>query len=164
MAARFASNSVLASLVRESQDLSAAWRDNDTKLVEARSKPEGQRSQALIDTIRGQVTEIEGKLAVNAGRLDREFPDYATLANPKPLPAEAAQKLLSADEALVFFLAGDKESYVFALTRDAFATLGSYPPRRFKVGFPFRFVPPCWARTPLHNMTAAPDDRRGPMF
>jgi CHAT domain-containing protein/tetratricopeptide (TPR) repeat protein len=122
MAARFASDSgALASLVRESQDFSAAWRDNDKKLVEALSMPEGQRDQALIDTIRGQVAEIEGKLAVNAGRLDREFPDYATLANPKPLAAEEAQKLLGADEALVFFLAGDRESYVFALTRDAFA-------------------------------------------
>jgi hypothetical protein len=30
------------------------------------------------------------------------------------------QKLLGADEALVYFVAGDNESYVFALTRDGF--------------------------------------------
>jgi CHAT domain-containing protein len=42
------------------------------------------------------------------------------LASPKPLKAEEVQQLLGADEALVFFLTGDKESYVFALTRDGF--------------------------------------------
>ena len=34
--------------------------------------------------------------------------------------AEEVQKLLGADEALVFFLAGPNESYVFALTREGF--------------------------------------------
>ncbi len=121
MAARFASGGgALATLVRESQDLAALWRQRDAALTEAVSKPEGQRSQSAIDDIRRQVTEIEGKLAANAARLEKEFPDYAALANPKPLQAEEAQKLLNADEALVFFLAGDKESYVFALTRDDF--------------------------------------------
>jgi CHAT domain-containing protein len=49
-----------------------------------------------------------------------EEPDRAALSNPKPLSAEDAQKLLAPDEALVLFLPGDKETYVFALTRDAF--------------------------------------------
>ena len=51
---------------------------------------------------------------------ETEFPDYVSLSNPKPLGLEDAQKLLGADEALVLFLLGDKESYVFALTHDAF--------------------------------------------
>ena len=38
--------------------------------------------------------------------------------NVKPLAAEEVQSLLGANEALVFFLAGAKESYVFALTRE----------------------------------------------
>ena len=42
------------------------------------------------------------------------------VAHPKPLTAEEVQKLLGADEALVFFLAGANESYVFALTREGF--------------------------------------------
>jgi hypothetical protein len=36
------------------------------------------------------------------------------------LKVEEAQELLSGDEALVFFLTGDMESYVFAVTRDDF--------------------------------------------
>ena len=54
-------------------------------------------------------------------RLEKEFPDYAELASPKPLKVEDVQRLLGGDEALVFWLAGDKESYVFVVTREDFA-------------------------------------------
>jgi CHAT domain-containing protein/tetratricopeptide (TPR) repeat protein len=122
MGLRFAAGSdALAALVRERQDLSGWWRDRNNALVEAVSKPDGQRNQALVDTIRKQITETESRLAASAARLQREFPAYAALASPQPLQAEEGQQLLGAHEALVFWLAGKKESYVFALTRDGFA-------------------------------------------
>jgi hypothetical protein len=70
--------------------------------------------------IQQQIVETERKLAANKAQLAREFPEYAALANPKPLNTEEVQPLLSADEALVFWLGGEKhrETYVFALTRD----------------------------------------------
>jgi hypothetical protein len=40
--------------------------------------------------------------------------------SPQPLQAEDVQKLLGADETLVFWLVDEKETYVFALTRDGF--------------------------------------------
>ena len=121
MGLRFAAGSdALAALVRERQDLSAFWRERDKALIEALSKPQGQRNSTLIESIRKQIVDTESTLAANATRLATEFPDYAALASPKPLKAEEVQQLLGADEALVFFLTGDKESYVFALTRDGF--------------------------------------------
>ena len=121
MGTRFASGSgALASLVRESQDLAAAWRDQDKALLDALSNPEGRHERARIDALRKQIAETEGRLNAVAARIDKEFPDYAALAHPKPLTAEEVQKLLGADEALVFFLAGANESYVFALTREGF--------------------------------------------
>ena len=44
----------------------------------------------------------------------------AEIAHAKPLTAGRVRKLLGANEALVFFLVGAKESYVFALTREGF--------------------------------------------
>ena len=70
-------------------------------LVDALSKPEGRRNQALVDSIRRQIIETEEKLADIASRLEREFPDYAALATTKPLKAEVAQALLHPEEALV---------------------------------------------------------------
>jgi CHAT domain-containing protein/Tfp pilus assembly protein PilF len=114
-----ASNDALAALVRQNQDLTAIWRDRDKALVQALSKPEGTNT-GQIDSIRRQMADTERKLAATAAQLQKEFPDYAALANPKPLKVEEVQKLIGPDEALVFLLTGDKESYVFALKRDGF--------------------------------------------
>jgi CHAT domain-containing protein/Tfp pilus assembly protein PilF len=121
MAARFAGGGALGALVRESQDLSAVWRDKDKNLIDAVSKPEGQQNPAAIDALRREIAETESKLRVIAARLEREFPDFAALIDPKPLRATELQNLLGEDEALVFFLTGYDAGYVFALSRDAFA-------------------------------------------
>jgi tetratricopeptide (TPR) repeat protein len=121
MSTRFASGpGALPSLVRESQDLADAWRGQDKALLDALSNQEAQHERARIDVLRRQMAETERRLNAVVARIDKEFPEYAALAHPNPLTAEEVQKLLSADEALVFFLVGAKESYVFALTREGF--------------------------------------------
>jgi CHAT domain-containing protein/tetratricopeptide (TPR) repeat protein len=118
---RFASgNDALAALVRQDQDLSAYRRDREKALVEALTKPAGQSSPAQIDTIRRQIEDTERKLTATKARLEKEFPDYSTLSNPKPLKAEEVQKLLGTHEALVLLLTGEGESYVFVVTPDRF--------------------------------------------
>ena len=116
---RFAANNdALAALVRQNQDLSAYWRDRDRALIEALSKPGSSAGQ--VETIRRQLAETETKLSAVKARLQKEFPDYAALASPKPVKLEAVQKLLAAGEVLVLILTGEKESYVFAVKRDGF--------------------------------------------
>lgn len=110
----------IAALVRESQDISASWRDRDRLLVGEMSKPDSQQSRAAIAALRQQIAELEDKQKTLQGRLEGEFPDYVALSHPKPLAAGEAQRLLGPDEAMAFFLLGEKESYVFALTHDAF--------------------------------------------
>jgi tetratricopeptide (TPR) repeat protein/CHAT domain-containing protein len=121
MSTRFGSGSdALAILVRRTQDLAARWRDNDKTLVAMLSKPEGQQDRAAIEALRKQIADTVSKLTAVAAQLDKEFPDYTVFTTPKPLNVEEVQKLLGPTDALVFFLAGDAESYVFALTRDGF--------------------------------------------
>ena len=115
-----AGGDAIAALVRESQDNSALWRDRDKTLIAEVSKPAGQQNRAGIEALRRQIAQLEDKQKTLEARIDKDFPDYAALSNPKPLGAEDAQKLLAPDEALVLFLPGDKETYVFALTHDAF--------------------------------------------
>jgi CHAT domain-containing protein len=121
MALRFAAGSdALATLVRERQDLSAFRRERDKALLVALSKPDGQRDARSIDAIRKQIAEGETRLAFIAARLEKQFPEYPALASPRPLKAEDVQHLLASEEALVFWLPADQETYVFALTRDGF--------------------------------------------
>ena len=118
---RFASgNDALAALVRQDQDLSAYRRDRAKALVETLARPAGQSNPAQIDTIRRQIEDTERKLAATKARLEKEFPDYAALSNPRPLKVEDVQKLLATYEALLLFVTGDEQSYVFAVTADAF--------------------------------------------
>jgi CHAT domain-containing protein len=119
MATRFAAGSgALATLVRESQDLSTAWHAKDQALLAALSKSGGQRESATIDALRKQIVDLDSRMTAVATKLDKQFPEYAALSNPKPLEVEEVQRLLSQNEALAFFLAGKKESYVFALTHE----------------------------------------------
>jgi CHAT domain-containing protein/tetratricopeptide (TPR) repeat protein len=121
MGLRFAAgDDALAALVRERQDLLVLRRGRDKALIAALARPQRQANAATITALRRDLADAENKLATNTARLEREFPQYAALATPKPLNAEEVQKLLGADEALVFLLPGEKETYVFALTRDAF--------------------------------------------
>jgi hypothetical protein len=121
MGLRFAAGTdALAALVRERQDLSAFWRERDKALLAGLSTPEGQQSPTATDALRRELAATESKLAANTTRLEREFPEYPALASPKPLQVEEVQHLLGADEALLFWLAGDNESCIFAVSRDGF--------------------------------------------
>ncbi len=121
MAARFAAEQDgLATLVRDAQDLAAARRETDRALVATLSAPAGRADRAKADALRRELAAIESKHAAILQRLEKDYPDYALLANPKPLGAQQAQALLGADEGLVFWLVGAKESFVFALTRERF--------------------------------------------
>jgi tetratricopeptide (TPR) repeat protein len=121
MGLRFAAGSdALAALVRERQDLTTLWRERDKALIAALSQPQSEQSPAAIGRLRDELAATEGTLAANTARLEREFPEYAALANPKPLKSDEVQQLLGPDEALLFFLVTDSSSYVFALTRDGF--------------------------------------------
>ena len=118
---RFASgNDALAALVRQDQDLSAYRRDRAKALVETLARPAGQSNPEQIDKIRRQIEDTERKLATTKAQLEKEFPDYAALSNPRPLKVEDVQKLLATYEALVLFVTGDEQSYVFAVTADGF--------------------------------------------
>jgi CHAT domain-containing protein len=118
MGTRLASGGgTLATLVRQNQDLTALWRDKDKALITALS--EG-KNQVDIDVLRKEIAGIESRLTAVAARLDTEFPEYAALARPNPLKVEEAQRLVGPDEAVIFFLMSERESYVFALTGEGF--------------------------------------------
>jgi CHAT domain-containing protein len=119
MAARFgAGTDDLAKLVREHQDATAELGTLDAKILSEISKPANQRNPAAEVSIRQQIVRLQARIQQLAERFAKEFPQYAALANPKPLKAEEVQRLLGPDEALVFFLSGDKETHVFVVARD----------------------------------------------
>ena len=110
----------LSQIVRERQDLEGEWHAADARLNAAVARGDVEAASEL----RRQLNELDRKFEDCDARLVRDFPDYAELANPKPLSVAAVQALLGTDEALVTWLVDpvsyNSESYVFALTRDGF--------------------------------------------
>jgi hypothetical protein len=118
---RFASgNDALAALVRQDQDLSAYRRDRAKALVETLARPAGQSNPAQIDTDspanrrhRTQACRHQSPTGEGIPRLRRAVEPAAAEGRGRP---EAARDY----EALLLFVTGDEQSYVFAVTADGF--------------------------------------------
>ena len=105
MAARgAAANPELAALARERQDLVLEWQKRDALRDAALAKPAGQRDAIAEAENAARLAAIDTRLAEIDARLKTEFPDFAALASPAPLPLAEAQALLGDGEALVLFL------------------------------------------------------------
>jgi CHAT domain-containing protein/tetratricopeptide (TPR) repeat protein len=107
----------LAELVRKDQDLAGEAERLDKAIVASLSR---QGSPRDAGGGRQRLAAIAAERASLQKILAAEFPDYAALSNPLPVTAKELQALLSADETMVLFAVADKETYVFALTRDSF--------------------------------------------
>ena len=120
MSARFAKGGQqLAKLVREQQDLLAGREAAYRSLDAAAGKADAKGAEAG----RAAIAQIEARLAEKQAALRQAFPDYAELANPKPLSLADAQALLGEGQALVVFLdlpqygKVPEETIVFVLTQ-----------------------------------------------
>jgi CHAT domain-containing protein/Tfp pilus assembly protein PilF len=109
----------LAQLVRKDQDLATEAEALDKSILAAVSRDKSKRDAALEQRSRERLAAISTERASLQKTLAAEFPNYAALSNPPPMTVAEIQALLSDDEAMVLFAVADKESYVFALTREA---------------------------------------------
>lgn len=108
----------LAELVRRDQDLASEADTLDKAIVLGLSKQAG-RDPAAAQRSRQRLAAVAAERASLQKILATEFPGYAALSNPLPVTAKELQALLSADETMVLFAVADKETYVFALTRES---------------------------------------------
>jgi CHAT domain-containing protein len=115
-----AGNDRLAELVRRDQDLSAEADALDEAIVAAVSKERSKRDVASEQRAKARLAAISTERASLQKTLSAEFPDYAALSNPLPMTGKEIQSLLSGDEAIVLFAVAEKQSYVFAITRESF--------------------------------------------
>ena len=124
MAARgAAANPELGSLARERQDLVLEWQKRDALRDAALAKPAAQRDVVAEAENVARLAAIDARLSEIDAKLKAEFPEYAALASPAPLPLAEAQALLGEGEALVLFLdTPDKkptpeETFIWVVTK-----------------------------------------------
>jgi tetratricopeptide (TPR) repeat protein len=122
MAARFAAGSgALASAVRARQDLAAHLRQLDSEIVAGASRPRSARTPDADSALRPQLSETREALGERDRQIAAQYPDYAELADPKPVPIAGVQSLLAGDEALLVYLVTSKETWFWVVRHDSAA-------------------------------------------
>lgn len=114
----------LAALVREHQELAVERREVDRLLFEAKSEPLAKRKPGVEKALSDRLAKIDERLAAITARFAKDFPDYAALANPKPVSASDVQAQLGSNEALVVFFVTpeferllEEETFIWVITR-----------------------------------------------
>ena len=125
MSARGAAEDLeLGKLIRERQDLLNEWQKRDQARSQFASLHPNKRDKKREMENTARLDEIDRRFGVIDNRLNKDFPDYAAIANPVPLSVQQTQDLLQSDEALVLFLdtrawkPTPEETFIWVVTKD----------------------------------------------
>ncbi|HEY0911585.1 MAG TPA: CHAT domain-containing tetratricopeptide repeat protein, partial [Bradyrhizobium sp.] len=118
MTARYAAGSdALATIIRDQQDLSGRSQALSASLIKVLSQPANQRGPNAEATIRAEQSKVETRLKADNDRLRSEFPRFVELARAQPVGVADLQHTLGADEAFAAFTLGDRDSYLFVISK-----------------------------------------------
>jgi CHAT domain-containing protein len=119
MAARFGDgDDALARLVRDRRGVVEQWQRLDTAIVEALSRSAGARNPASEAAMRVDLDAAAKRLQALDQQILHDFPAYAELSSPQPVSLEVTQSFLAADEALLVYVVGTKQSWLWVVRRD----------------------------------------------
>ena len=97
-----------------------AQRERDVAKIELsheQSLPDDQRSARAEAALQKRIADLEASAADLRQQIDAQFPDYASLATPKPLDLVEVRKRLGDREGLVSFLIGRERAFVQLIKR-----------------------------------------------
>ncbi|HBZ56829.1 MAG TPA: hypothetical protein DEO88_15610 [Syntrophobacteraceae bacterium] len=77
-----------------------------------------RRDTAQIQSVRGRLENEEAQLRAVRTGIEKTYPRFADLRNPKPLQVQDVQSLLGADEAVLSYFVTSGLSGLWAITRD----------------------------------------------
>jgi CHAT domain-containing protein len=107
----------LAGLARQEQDLQRRINTLSELLTGLRSASPDQQLPAVQGKIRSDIESFQSQREALKKEIEKKFPDYAELVEPKPASIERTQKLLKADEVLVSWYFSENTGYVWAISK-----------------------------------------------
>lgn len=118
----------LAALVRQEQDARRQVSAQFGLLSNILSSPASQQDPAATASLRAGIDTLRRARASLREEIERRFPDYASLIDPRPATVAEVQAQLRAGEALLSVYVGDARSFVWAVPKNgpaAFATVAA---------------------------------------
>ena len=107
----------LAGLARQEQDLQRRINTLSELLTGLRSASPDQQLPAVQGKIRSDIDTFKSQRESLKKDIEKKFPDYAELVEPKPASIERTQRLLKADEVLVSWYFAENVGYVWAISK-----------------------------------------------
>ncbi len=120
------SDPALGAAVRQEQDLRQQIGTQLGQLNSLLSLPAAERDEAGVASLRKDIDKFRAQHNKVRADIDRRFPDYAELIDPKPPTLEEIKKVLKPGEVLLSFYFGRDSSFVWAVPKDgavSFATV-----------------------------------------
>ncbi len=109
----------LAALIREDQDRKAEKLSLYGQLLRLSELPAEQRLPKVMDDMRARIAQIDKTRQGFDVNLQKRFPAYANLIQPKAPSVEQTRAALQDKEALINVFSTDRATYVWALSRSA---------------------------------------------
>jgi CHAT domain-containing protein len=129
-----ASDPALAELVRQEQDAQKQVSSLQGMLTNALASPPDQQDQAALRTLRTQVDTLRAARAKVREEIERRFPDYVNLIDPRPATVEQARKDLRPGEALIATYVGREQTFVWAVPQSGAIAFAAVPTTRGEMG------------------------------
>lgn len=107
----------LASLARNEQDLQRRINTLSELLTGLLSASPDQQLPGVQAKIRSDIVAFKSEREQIKKEIEKKFPDYAELVEPKLASIERTQKLLRSDEVLVSWYFGDQVGYVWSISK-----------------------------------------------
>lgn len=122
-----AKDAALVELVRSEQDLTKQVNAQLGMLNNALSLASDERDSDLVGTIKAGIERQRLDLEKARREIQRRFPSYADLMDPKPASLETIRAALRPDEALLSFYFGEENGFVWALSRQGAVQFATVP-------------------------------------
>ena len=105
----------LADLVRHEQDAEKQVAALQGLLTNMLTQPTSEQDAGTVTALRQQIDQLRGARARVREEIEKRFPSYAQLIDPRPASVEEVQKNLRPGEALIATYVGDQRLFVWAV-------------------------------------------------
>jgi len=122
-----AKDPALQELVRQEQDLAKQISGQLGTLNNVLSLPSSERDEKGVAAINATIAKLRADRDKARGEINRRFPSYADLVDPKPPTVEQIKTTLRAGEALLSFYFGQDGSFVWAVPKDGPIAFAAVP-------------------------------------
>jgi CHAT domain-containing protein/tetratricopeptide (TPR) repeat protein len=118
-----AADPALAELVRREQDTQKQIGALQSLLTNVLAS--AQRDEAVVRTLRTQIDSLRSARATIRQEIERRFPSYAQLIDPRPATVEDTRRALRPGEALIATYVGAEQTFVWAVPQSGAAAFAA---------------------------------------